>query len=112
MRETRTYGLNEGLLARAFRTAGWGLLHHGRVVKRRPVVEMAPPVTRNSVVNGRAERPRPASPARVLAFPSTQFRRRLRFTESAADRGAGASREAFKPRIRSAVYALTDRHCG
>jgi hypothetical protein len=27
MREIRTYGLNEGLLARALRTAGWGLLH-------------------------------------------------------------------------------------
>jgi hypothetical protein len=31
MREICTYGLNEGLLARAFRTAGWGLLHHGRM---------------------------------------------------------------------------------
>jgi len=41
MRENRTYGLNEGLLARALCTAGWGLLHHGRVVHRRPIVEMA-----------------------------------------------------------------------
>jgi hypothetical protein len=32
MREIRTYGLNEGLLARALRTAGWGLLHHSRVI--------------------------------------------------------------------------------
>ena len=59
MREIRTYGLNEGLLARALRTAGWGLLHHGRVVDRRPVVEMAPPSMLDSAVNGRATDPAP-----------------------------------------------------
>ena len=59
MREIRTYGLNEGLLARALRTAGWGLLHHGRVVDRRRVVEMAPRYIRDSVVNGRAPDPAP-----------------------------------------------------
>src|SRR5258706_8012167 len=67
MREIRTYGLNEGLLARALRTAGWGLLHHGRVVGRRWVVEMAPPV----IVIRRCTDERgtqTASPARVCAF--------------------------------------------
>jgi hypothetical protein len=54
MREIRTYGLNEGLLARALCTAGWGLLHHGRLVERRSVVEMAPTVNGNTVVYGRA----------------------------------------------------------
>jgi len=58
MREIRTYGLNEGLLARALRTAGWGLLHHGRVCEGGPVVEMAPPSILDPVVNGRCDQAR------------------------------------------------------
>jgi hypothetical protein len=74
MREIRTYGLNEGLLARALRTAGWGLLHHGRAVGRRSVVEMAPPVIviRWSTDERRAQ---PASPARVFALSANSATR-------------------------------------
>jgi hypothetical protein len=71
MREIRTYGLNEGLLARALRTAGWGLLHHGRVVMRRSVVEMARTVGSNTVVDGRATGPDPRRKQAWARSPGT-----------------------------------------
>jgi len=48
--------------------AGWVRARdrlHGRVVERRPVVEMAPPSMLDSVVNGRAPDPARGASARV-----------------------------------------------
>ena len=59
-------------LANAQRSAaGWVTARdrlHGRVVDRRPIVEMAPPHSLDTVVNGRATDPDPRALARVSAF--------------------------------------------
>jgi hypothetical protein len=59
---------------------------HGRVVARRSVVEMAPRVDCNTVVDGRPSGPRPASPARVSAISWS-----LQPAQAGRRCGAGAS---------------------
>ena len=76
VRQRRSYGRQRAAQRRGLGSARDKL--HGRVVKRRSVVEMAPPVTRNTAVNGRATGPDPRRKQACARSPRTAHGSRTR----------------------------------